>query len=98
MKMYTNPGFDAEPLPNNNILFVLPGNGVYEINRNKEIVWFYKTTKVSHDADRLPNGNTLITTAISLVEITQKKEVVWMLSIKETSSQLGFYKAERIVG
>ncbi len=59
LKKYTNPGFDVERLSNNNILFVLPGNGVYEVNKNKEIVWSYKTAKISHDADRLANGNTI---------------------------------------
>lgn len=84
LKRYTNPGFDVEPLPNNNILFVLPGNGAYEINRNKEIVWSYKTTKISHDADRLPNGNTLIAfgnndlmSDAQVKEINPKGEIVW---------------------
>lgn len=40
-------------------LFVIPGKGIYEVNRNKEIVWSYKTSKVSHDADILPNNNIL---------------------------------------
>jgi len=56
---YTNPGFDVELLPNNNILFVLPGKGIYEINRKGKVVWSLLDPKVSHDADRLPNGNTL---------------------------------------
>jgi hypothetical protein len=60
LKRYTNPGFDAELLKNNDVLFVLPGNGVYEIDRNGNVVWSYIDAKVSHDADRLPNGNTLV--------------------------------------
>jgi len=56
---YTNPGFDVELLPNNNVLFVLPGKGIYEINRKGKVVWSLLDPKVSHDADRLPNGNTL---------------------------------------
>jgi hypothetical protein len=60
LKKYTNPGFDVELLANNNILFVLPGNGVYEIDRTGKTVWSYIDAKVSHDADRLPNGNTLV--------------------------------------
>ena len=60
LKQYTNPGFDAELLPTNNILLVLPGKGVYEINRKGDTVWSYLDNKVSHDADRLPNGNTLV--------------------------------------
>jgi outer membrane protein assembly factor BamB len=60
LKQFTNPGFDVEPLPDSNILFVLPRNGIYEINRKGEVVWSYQNSKVSHDADRLPNGNTLV--------------------------------------
>lgn len=59
-KAYTNPGFDVEPLSNGNILLTLPGKGVYEIDRNGTTVWAYADPKVSHDADRLANGNTLI--------------------------------------
>jgi len=84
LKKYTNPGFDVELLSNNNILFVLPGNGVYEIDRNKNIVWSYKTTKISHDADRLPNGNTLfvfgnndLMSDAQVIEINPKGEIVW---------------------
>lgn len=60
LKTYTNPGWDVEPLPDGNILTVLPRKGVYEINRDKQVVWSYSDPKVSHDADRLPNGNTLV--------------------------------------
>ena len=60
LKSYTNPGWDIELLPNGNILTVLPRFGVYEINRDKQVVWKYLDSKVSHDTDRLGNGNTLI--------------------------------------
>jgi len=60
LKPYTNPSWDVEVLENGNILTVLPGNRVYEINRNKHVVWKYLNAKVSHDADRLQNSNTLI--------------------------------------
>ena len=60
LKSYTNPGWDVEVLKNGNILTVLPRNGVYEINRNKQVVWKYLDRQISHDADRLSNGNTLI--------------------------------------
>jgi len=59
LRSYTNPGFDVEVLPSNNVLFVLPGNGIYEIDRQGKIVWSHLDQKVSHDADRLPNGNTI---------------------------------------
>jgi hypothetical protein len=59
LRQYTNPGFDVEALPNNHVLFALPGSGIYEIDRAGTIVWSHLDPKVSHDVDRLPNGNTL---------------------------------------
>jgi hypothetical protein len=59
LRRYTNPGFDVELLHNDNILFVLPGKGIYEINRRGKVIWSHLDNQVSHDADRLLNGNTL---------------------------------------
>ncbi|MAI10827.1 MAG: hypothetical protein CBD27_12405 [Rhodospirillaceae bacterium TMED167] len=57
-------GADIEWLDEqDHFLFVVPGGGIYEVNRKKEIVWFYETDSVSHDADRLPNGNTIFVNA-----------------------------------
>lgn len=53
-------GPDVELLQNNNVLFVMSNSGVYEIDRNGTTVWSYLDPKVSHDADRLANGNTLV--------------------------------------
>jgi uncharacterized protein (UPF0248 family) len=84
LKHYNNPGFDVEWLPNNNILFVLPRNGVYEIDRNGKVVWSYLDKKVSHDADRLPNGNTLVVWGggdeigdAQVKEINKEGKIVW---------------------
>lgn len=84
LRAYTNPGFDVEPLPNGNVLFVLPRNGVYEIDRKGNTVWSYLDSKVSHDADRLPNGNTLVvfgggdqTGDAQVKEVNAKGQVVW---------------------
>lgn len=81
---YNNPGFDVELLPNNNILFVLPGNGVYEINRDKQTVWSYQTTKISHDADRLDGGNTIFVFGNNdsmndsqVTEVNKAGEIIW---------------------
>jgi hypothetical protein len=60
LSQYTNPGLDVESLPDGNVLFVLPRNGVYEVDRDGNTVWSYLDRKVSHDVDRLPNGNTLV--------------------------------------
>jgi hypothetical protein len=59
LKQHSQPGLDVEMLSNGNVLFVLPGNGVYEIDRNGDIAWFHLDEEISHDADRLSNGNTL---------------------------------------
>jgi len=81
---YTNPGFDVEPLASGNVLFLLPRKGVFEVNRDKKIVWSYYDAKVSHDADRLPNGNTLIgygaydsQNDAQAKEVTPAGKVVW---------------------
>lgn len=59
LKRYTNPGFDVELLPTNTLLFLLPGKGIYEITRDGHIIWSHLDPNVSHDADRLPSGNTI---------------------------------------
>ena len=90
LKAYTNPGLDVERLPNNNILFVLPRKGVYEINRSGDVVWSYMDSKVSHDADRLPNGNTLVVfgggdglSDAQVKEIDSKGKIVWAWYAKD---------------
>jgi len=59
LKQYTNPGLDVEVLDDNNVLFVLPRKGIYEIDRTGTVVWSHMDAKASHDADRLSNGNTI---------------------------------------
>ena len=82
LKNYTNPGLDAELLSNDHILFVAPLKGVYEIDRSGSVVWSYLDDKISHDADRLPNGNTLINWGgMDNENDTQIKEVNSMGSI-----------------
>lgn len=90
LRQYTNPGFDVEWLSNNNILFLLPLNGAYEINRDGDIVWSYLDKKVSHDADRLPNGNTLVVFGGSdqmsdaqVKEISPGGKIVWVWYAKD---------------
>ncbi|MFC1607831.1 aryl-sulfate sulfotransferase [Candidatus Latescibacterota bacterium] len=52
-------GLDVEVLESGNILLTLSGSGVFEINRGGTVVWEHRDTKISHDADRLGNGNTI---------------------------------------
>jgi len=90
LKSYTNPGFDVERLSNGNILFVLPRKGIYEITEDKQIVWSYLTSKVSHDADRLLNGNTIFVYGASdtmndaqVTEVNAAGAVVWSWYAKD---------------
>ena len=90
LKQYTNPGLDVELLPNNNILFVLPRNGVYEMERSGKVVWSYLTSKIDHDADRLPNGNTIFVfggydqkSDAQVTEVNPKGDIVWTWYAKD---------------
>jgi len=82
-------GPDAEELSNKNILLVLPKQGVIEINRNGDVVWSHMDENITHDADRLPNGNTLYAFGDDTIEDAQVKEVnpegelVWAWYAKE---------------
>ncbi|MBW1780939.1 MAG: aryl-sulfate sulfotransferase [Deltaproteobacteria bacterium] len=90
LREYNNPGFDVERLANGNILFVLPLKGVYEIDRNGHVIWSYMDSQVTHDADRLPNGNTLVVFGgsdskddMQAKEINPKGEIVWCWRAKD---------------
>ncbi|MCJ7606163.1 MAG: hypothetical protein MUO19_09070 [Dehalococcoidales bacterium] len=51
------------------------------------------------DANRLPNGNTLVTGSTEIIEVSPKGEIVWRLKLQGVSLQNladGFYKADRI--
>jgi len=86
---------DVELLPNNNVLFVVRRKGVFEVNHSGEIVWSYLTDKISHDADRLPNGNTIFVWGFpdqiddaQVKEVTPEGEIVWSWYAKDH-----FYKS-----
>ncbi|WP_147821914.1 aryl-sulfate sulfotransferase [Salidesulfovibrio onnuriiensis] len=81
-----HPGqaMDIEWIPETDtILFVMPLKGIYEVDRNKQIVWKHLTKRVSHDADKLPNGNILYSFAwerendTQVFEITPDGKEVW---------------------
>lgn len=84
LRRYNNPGFDVEALANGNVLLMLPRYGVHEINRAGTVVWSYLDSKVSHDADRLANGNTLVVfghndspSDYQVKEIDRSGKMVW---------------------
>lgn len=84
-------GFDAGFLENGNVLFVLSGSGVYEVDHDGNIVWSYEDAQVSHDADRLENGNTLVNFGnndkkndAQIKEVNPEGEIVWEWVAKES--------------
>ena len=81
---------DVELLANGNILLGLPKRGIFEIDRSGEVVWFHLDEKISHDVDRLPNGNTLYNFGggdtvddAQAKEVSPEGEIVWEWSAKE---------------
>ncbi len=91
LKSYTNPGEDVELLPNGNILALFPRYGVYELTKGGQVAWKYLDPKVSHDADRLPNGNTLIAFGafdtmgdMQVKEVNPQGEIVWSWRAKDS--------------
>jgi hypothetical protein len=64
-------------------LVVVPFTGIYRLNRKCAVTWRYRTTKVSHDADLLPNGNVLYAFGwdsqadAQAVEIDPAGKVLW---------------------
>jgi len=83
-------GFEAELLSNGNILFSLTRSGLYEVDREGNTIWSYEDRKVSHDADRLPNGNTLFVFGArdeksdpAVKEIDVDGNIVWSWFIRD---------------
>lgn len=84
LRGFTNPGFSVKPLPNGNVLALLPGYGALELDRSGKTVWSYLDAKVSHDAERLASGNTLVVfgnndtmSDTQAKEVDPKGDVVW---------------------
>src|SRR4030042_810511 len=101
---------DPVLLPNGNILVAnhqKPHRAIeVDLNTGK-IVWqspeFERDAIPVRDANRLPNGNTLVTGTTKIIEFTTEGEIVWQLKLKgvyfanqRDRPRLGFYKAERI--
>ncbi|MCX6697978.1 MAG: aryl-sulfate sulfotransferase, partial [Methanoregula sp.] len=104
---------DPEALPNGNILFANPSQSspqAVEIDPTGKVVWNYIipeattfSSQSTRDADRLQNGNTLITAANRLIEVTPQGDIVWQFRLKDVqftsfndAASKGFYKAIRI--
>ena len=75
---------EAELLPNDHILYTVNPDGIYEIDRSGQLIWSYSTRQVDHDADRLPDGNTIFVFGFDdqkedaqVTEVNSDGEVVW---------------------
>jgi hypothetical protein len=88
-------GFDVERLNNGNTLFLLPKNGIYEIEstNNDTIVWFHLDDRASHDADRLHNGNTIYVRSWDGINDVQVKEVDYSDPANGNNNTVWFWKA-----
>ena len=102
LKQYTNPGQDVERLANGNTLLVMPGKGIVEISSDGELVWSHMDEKVSHDADRLVNGNTLYAYGngdgledAQAKEVTPDGELVWEWYAKDYFNKEPYLKISR---
>ena len=99
-------------LPNtNNVLYTIVNpssmRGVYEVSRQGDLIWSFKDIRVSHDAVRLPNGNTLITAAHSedlspwpyadpqVFEVNSEGQIVWAWHAKDVFASDPQYKDVR---
>lgn len=99
---------DPEVLPNGNILAAshnTPERAVEIDPKTNRIVWqfggFPQRDKPVRDANRLPNGNTLITANTRIVEVTPDGKIVWQFAQQgippaERQVMTAFYKADRI--
>jgi len=100
---YSPPGseyfepFSVQQLANGNVLIASRSNEILEVTRGKRIVWSY--TRLADDpslvnaysAQRLPDGNTLITDrrADFVIEVTPDKQVVWRYGARTDSTDAG---------
>ena len=102
---------DPEVEPDGDILFANPGRPpvAIEIDPSGKVVWTYVIpmdtgfSSPARDADRLQNGNTLITAANRVLEVTPQGEIVWQFRLnnmqfasRNDAESRGFYKAIRI--
>lgn len=91
------------------ILLSVQINGTNSVNGEQliaRVVWEYRETPDFYsfwggDADRLPNGNTLITDTVNgrILEVTPEGEKVWEVFLKNKWGRPTYlYRSERIIG
>lgn len=85
--------FSLQGLENGNVLIASRSNEVLEVTRAGRVVWSYTRLNDNPDlvnvysAQRLPNGNTLITDrrADFVIEVNPAKEIVWRYGVTPES-------------
>ena len=77
-------GLDAEVLSDNHVLISVGHKGIYEIDRSGNLVWSHLDSKCDHDADRLPNGDTIYVFGMNdtasdaqVKEVDSNGNIVW---------------------
>ena len=74
---------DVERLPSGNTLFNIKKYGAFEVTHDRKLVWRHFDNGISHDVDRLPNGDTIyvrgwVAKGEDLVrEVNPAGKVVW---------------------
>ncbi len=94
---------EPEITPQNTLLVALRKPWRFaEIDRqSKQIIWQWfhpegrQALLVNRDANRLPNGNTLVTSANRIIEIAPDGEIVWQLHAPRVSAKKNGRKSSR---
>ena len=90
LKQFTNPGLNSERIALDNVLIAQSGYGVYQVSSDGKVIWEHLDPKISHDADRLENGNTLYVygaddkkSDAQVKEVDKDGNLVWSWSAKD---------------
>jgi hypothetical protein len=90
-KMLGTSPHDTHLLPNNKLLLALknPHRVIEWDKTTNEVVWEFSkaNVKVIRNANRLPNGNTLVVERRNIFEVTAHGKIVWHLSINGVSGE-----------
>ena len=75
---------DLKWLPeSDHFLYTSAPNGIFELDRRGKVVWSHATANVTHDADRLENGNTIYVFGFDsesdaqVTEVSPTGQIVW---------------------
>lgn len=83
--VYDSKGvYDAQRLPNGNLLVAYVFGRVDEIDKDEKVIWKHVGMKAAISVERLVDGNTLISTGKGkqVIEVDPKGKVVWKFASK----------------